>query len=67
MARNSFAHAYTLNVLLHALDFFIEHADMNQPLEREYICASIRLKDIIDTELREIRERKQNHSINSKN
>lgn len=67
MARNIFAHCYTLNVLLHALCYFIEHADMNEPLEREYICASIRFKDIIEKELKEIRERKQNNSINPKN
>lgn len=67
MARNVFAHGYTLNVLLHALDFFIEHADMNEPLEREYICASIRFKAIIEDELNDIRKRKLNHSINPKN
>lgn len=67
MATNIFAHCYTLNVLLHALCYLIEHADMNEPLEREYICASIRFKDIIEKELKEIRERKQNNSINPKN
>jgi hypothetical protein len=67
MERNIFAQRYTLNVLRHALDFFIEHADINEPLEREYICASIRFKVIIDEELKEIRKRKQNHIINPKN
>lgn len=67
MERNIFAHSYTLNVLLHALCFFIEHADLNEPLEREYLCASIRFRDIIDEELNDIRKRKQNHSINPKN
>lgn len=67
MARSVFAHGYTLNVLLHALCFFIEHADMNEPLEREYICAAIRFRDFIGEELNEIRKRKQNHIINPKN
>lgn len=67
MARNEITHGYTLNVLLHALCFFIEHADVNEPLEREYICAAIRFRAIIDEELNEIRKRKQNHIINPKN
>lgn len=67
MDRKIFARRYSLNVLLHALDFFIEHADINEPLEREYLCASIRFKAIIEEMLKEIRERKQNHIINPKN
>lgn len=51
---------FSLNVISHALDYFIEHADINCPLEREYVCAAANIKASIDEELTELRKRKQN-------
>lgn len=48
-----------LNVVVHALDYYIEHADINDPLERERCAAAIQVKKQYDEALSELRKRKQ--------
>lgn len=51
-----------LNVVVHAMDYYIEHADINDPLERERVAASIKVREQFNDALSELRKRKQyNH------
>lgn len=48
-----------LNVVVHALDYYIEHADVNDPLERERCAAAILIRNLFYEALSEMRKRKQ--------
>lgn len=48
-----------LNVVVHALDYYIEHADVNDPLERERCAAAILIRNLFNEALSELRKRKQ--------
>lgn len=50
-----------LNVVVHALDYYIEHADINDPLERERCAAAIQVRQQYNDALGELRKRKQNN------
>lgn len=50
-----------LNVVVHALDYYIEYADINDPLERERIAAAGRVWKLYNEALCELRKRKQNN------
>ena len=50
-----------LNVVVHALDYYIEHSDINDPLERERCAAAIHVRRQYDEALGELRKRKQNN------
>ena len=49
-----------LNVVVHAMDFYIEHADINDPMERERVTAALTVREQYDDALNELRKRKQN-------
>lgn len=51
-----------LNVVVHALDYYIEHADINDPLERERVAAAIHVREQYNDVLGELRKRKQNNN-----
>lgn len=50
-----------LVVVVHALDYYIEHSDINDPLERERCAAAIQVRKQYDEALSELRKRKQNN------
>lgn len=52
---------YFLNVVVHALDYYIEHIDINDPLERERCAAAIQIRKQYEEALSELRKRKQNN------
>lgn len=49
-----------LNVVVRALGYYIEHADINDPMERERVAAALKVKEHYDNALYELRKRKQN-------
>lgn len=49
-----------LNVVVHAMDYYIEHADINDPMERERVAAALSVKERYSEALNELRTRKQN-------
>lgn len=49
-----------LNVVVHAMDYYIEHADINDPLERERVAAAAQIRQLYNDALCELRKRKQN-------
>ena len=51
-----------LNVVVHALDYYIEHADINDHLERERVAAAIHVREQYNDVLGELRKRKQNNN-----
>lgn len=51
-----------LNVVVHALDYYIEHIDINDPLERERCAAAIQIREQYNEYLGELRKRKQNNN-----
>lgn len=51
-----------LNVVVHAMDYYIEHADINDPLERERVAAAIQVRQQYNDALSELRKRKQNNN-----
>lgn len=51
-----------LNVVVHALDYYIEYADINDPLERERCAAAIQVRQQYNDALGELRKRKQNNN-----
>lgn len=51
-----------LNVVVHALDYYIEYADINDPLERERCAAAIQVRKLYEEALSELRKRKQNNN-----
>lgn len=58
--KTGFVGCHTLNVLIHGLEYFIQHADENDPLEREYICSAIGIVDSLEEQLsEEIKKRKK--------
>lgn len=46
-------------MVVHALDYYIEHADVNDPLERERCAAAILIRNLFNEALIELRKRKQ--------
>ena len=46
----------SLNVIIRGLEFFIQHADENDPLIREYICRAIGIVDTLKEQLSEERK-----------
>ena len=63
----TFVGCHTLNVLVHALEFFIQHADVNDPLEREYICSAANTADSLRDLLNEERKKRNKRKLNPKN
>lgn len=51
-----------INVVVHAMDYYIEHADINDPLERERVAAAIQVRQKYNDALGELRKRKQNNN-----
>lgn len=60
----SFTGSHTLNVLVHALEYFIQNADDNNPLEREYICSAANIADALREELNEERKKRKKRKLN---
>jgi hypothetical protein len=54
----------TLHVIAHALDYFIQNVDINDPLEREICARAIQLQTRIETILKEERNKRDKRSIN---
>lgn len=48
-------------MVVHAMDYYIEHADINDPLERERVAASVQIREQFNDALSELRKRKQNN------
>lgn len=63
----SFTGCHTLNVLVHALEYFIQNADDNDPLEREYICSAANIADSLRDQLNEERKKRNKRKLNPKN
>ena len=59
MMKNLLLSRHFLNVVVHALDYYIEHADVNDPLERERCAAAILIRNLFNEALSELRKRKQ--------
>lgn len=55
---------HTLNVLIHGLEYYIQHADENDPLEREYICSAIVIADTLRDQLNEERKKRKQRKLN---
>jgi hypothetical protein len=56
----SFVRCDTICVLIYALEYFIQHADDNDPLIREYICRAAYIADTLRVQLsEEIKKRKK--------
>lgn len=53
-----------LNVVVHAMDYYIEHADINDPMERERVAAALKVREKYADALNELRTRKQNKFFN---
>ena len=60
----SFTGCHTLNVLIHGLEYFIQHADENDPLEREYICSAANIADSLRDILNEERKKRKKRKLN---
>lgn len=60
----SFTGCHTLNVLVHALEYYIQFADDNDPLEREYICSAANIADSLRDELNEERKKRKKRKLN---
>lgn len=60
----SFTGCHTLNVLVHALEYYIQNADDNDPLEREYICSAANIADSLREELNEERKKRKKRKLN---
>lgn len=58
---------HIINVLVHALEFYIQHADDNDPLEREYICSAANIADSLRDNLNEERMKRNKRKLNPKN
>ena len=56
--------ATTLQVIAHALDYYIQNVDVNCPLEREICVRAIPLHTHIETILTEERNKRDKRSIN---
>lgn len=54
----------TLHVILHALDFYIQNADVDSTLEREICAQAIHLHTRIESILTEERNKRDKRSIN---
>lgn len=50
-----------INVVVHAMGYYIEHADINDPMERERVAAAIQVRQQYNEALNELRKRKQNN------
>lgn len=44
------------------MDYYIEHADINDPLERERVSAAIHVRQQYNDALSELRKRKRNNN-----
>lgn len=60
----SFTGCHILNVLVHALEYFIQHADDSDPLEREYICSAANIADSLRDQLNEERKKRKKRKLN---
>ena len=60
----SFHGYYTLCIILHGLEYFIQHADENDPLEREYICSAAIIADTLRVQLNEERKKRRKRKLN---
>lgn len=60
----SFVGCHTINVLIHALEYFIQNADDNDPLEREYICSAANIADSLRDQLNEERKKRKKRKLN---
>lgn len=55
---------HPLNVFIHGLEYFIQHADENDPLEREYICSAIVIVDSLREIMNEERKKRKQRKLN---
>ena len=60
MNTNLLLSRHFLNVVVHAMDYYIEHADINDPMERERVAAAQTVRERYSDALNELRTRKQN-------
>lgn len=60
----SVAGCHTLCVLIHGLEYYIQHADDNDPLEREYICSAAIIADTLRVQLNEERKKRKQRKLN---
>ena len=60
----SFNGCYTLNVLIHGLEYYIQHADENDPLEMEYMCSAAIIADTLRIQLNEERKKRDMRKLN---
>lgn len=60
MNENLLLCSHFLNVVIRALGYYIEHADINDPLEREYCAAALNIREKYSDALRWQRKRKLN-------
>lgn len=60
MNENLLLCSHFLNVVIRALSYYIEHTDINDPLEREYCTAALNIRKKYSDALREQRKRKLN-------
>lgn len=60
----SFTGCHTLNVLVHSLEFYIQNADDNDSLEREYICCAANIADSLREVLNEERKKRKKRKLN---
>lgn len=49
-----------LNVVVHAMTYYIENADTNDPMERERVAAAMTVRERYNDALNELRKRKLN-------
>lgn len=49
-----------LNVVVHAMGYYIENADINDPMERERVAAALTVREKYAEALNELRTRKIN-------
>lgn len=60
----NFAGCSSICVLIYALEYFIEHADDNDPLIREYICRAAYIADSLRIQLSEELKKRKKRKLN---
>lgn len=59
MNTNLLLSRHFLNVVVRALSYYIEHAEINDPMERERVAAAMTVREHYCDALDELRKRKQ--------
>lgn len=60
MNTNLLLSRHFLNVVVHAMTYYIENADINDPMERERVAAAMTVREHYNDALDELRTRKHN-------